>query len=82
MCIRDRGVSFWVPDIFPADGEWHVAYVPFAEFKPGPGGVGFQNTRVDPALWKIVEIGMTSNARETALEISDFLIVGGPGGER
>ncbi|HSI15647.1 MAG TPA: hypothetical protein VK961_26610 [Chthoniobacter sp.] len=75
-------VSFWVSDIFPADGQWHVAYIPFAEFKPGPGGAGNQNTRVDPAAWKILEIGMTSNAQQNGLEISHFIVVGGTGGDR
>jgi len=75
------GVSFWVPDIFPGDGQWHVAYLPFAEFKPGPGGAGNQNTRLDPASWKEIEIGMGSNGQENALEISHFIVVGGPGGE-
>jgi hypothetical protein len=74
-------ISFWVPDVFPADGEWHVAYIPFAEFKPGPGGTGNQNTRLDPASWKVVEIGMTTGGRENAMEISHFFIVGGAGGE-
>ena len=44
--------SFWVNDLFPPDGEWHVVYVPFAEFKVGPGGAGDQNTRLDPTAWK------------------------------
>jgi len=74
-------VSFWVSDIFPADGQWHVAYVPFAEFKPGPGAVGNQNTRLDPASWKILEIGMTSGAQQNGMEISHFIVVGGAGGE-
>jgi hypothetical protein len=76
-----HSVSFWVPDIFPGDGQWHVAYIPFAEFKPGPGGVGDQNTRLDPASWKSIEIGMGSQGQKNALEISHFLVVGGPGGE-
>ncbi len=76
-----QSVSFWVPDIFPGDGNFHVAYIPFAEFKPGPGGAGNQNTRLDPASWKVIEIGMGSKGQENALEISHFLVVGGPGGE-
>ena len=40
--------SFWVNDIFPPDGEWHVVYVPFTDFKVGPGGAGDQNTRLRP----------------------------------
>ena len=71
--------SFWVSDLFPADGEWHVSYVPFAEFKPGPGGAGNQNTRLDPALWKDISIGMGSEGSENAIEISHFIVVGGNG---
>lgn len=71
--------SFWVPDLFPADGDWHVVYVPFAEFKVGPGGAGDQNTRLDPAAWKKISIGMGSHTAENALEVSHVLLVGGDG---
>ena len=71
--------SFWVSDLFPADGEWHVVYVPFAEFKPGPGGAGNQNTRLDPAAWRDIGIGMGSKGADNALEISQFILVGGSG---
>ncbi len=69
--------SFWVSDLFPADGAWHVVYVPFAEFKPGPGGAGNQNTRLDVASWKDISIGMGSRNAENALEVSHFVVVGG-----
>lgn len=71
--------SFWVTDLFPADGEWHVVYVPFAEFKVGPGGSGDQNTRLDPTAWKKISLGMGSNTAENALEVSHFMLVGGNG---
>ncbi len=71
--------SFWVSDLFPADGAWHVVYVPFAEFKVGPGGAGDQNTRLDPTAWKTISIGMGSNTADNALEVSHFLLVGGNG---
>ena len=71
--------SFWVNDLFPADGEWHVVYVPFAEFKVGPGGAGDQNTRLDPTAWKKISLGMGSNTAENALEVSHFILVGGNG---
>jgi hypothetical protein len=71
--------SFWVSDLFPADGEWHVVYVPFAEFKPGPGGAGNQNSRLDPASWKDISMGMGSKGSENALEVSHFILVGGSG---
>ena len=71
--------SFWVTDLFPPDGEWHVVYVPFAEFKVGPGGTGDQNTRLDPTTWKKIDLGMGSHTQENALEVSHFMLVGGSG---
>jgi hypothetical protein len=70
------GTSFWAPEIFPGDGAWHVVYIPFDEFKPGPGGVGNQNSRLDPASWRVLEIGMGSNTQENGMEISHFMVVG------
>ncbi len=71
------GPSFWVSGIFPGDGNWHAVYVPFTEFTPGPGGVGDQNTRLNPTLWSSVEIGSGLSGHENAFEISDFILVGG-----
>lgn len=68
--------SFWVSDLFPADGEWHVVYVPFAEFKPGPNQTGNQNTRLAPELWESLQIGFT-HGKENTFEISHLLLVGG-----
>lgn len=69
--------SFWCPDLFPANGEWHVVYVPFSEFKPGPNGAGMQNSRLDIASWNTLAIGMGSAVAENSLEISHLLVVGG-----
>ena len=74
-------VSSWSTDLFPADGEWHVVYVPFGEFKPGPNQTGNQNARLDPASWNVLSIGMGSLVQENAIEISHFLVVGGAGKE-
>jgi hypothetical protein len=71
-----KAPRFWVPDLFPADGAWHVVYVPFAEFKPGPGGPGNQNTRLAPQLWETLELGFSSGG-ENQMEISHLLLVGG-----
>ncbi|GAT32182.1 hypothetical protein TSACC_2580 [Terrimicrobium sacchariphilum] len=73
----NEGIPFWVPDIFPGDGEWHVAYIPFAEFKPGPAAIGNQNTRLDPTTWRVLEFGGRSLALEHTLEISHLILVGG-----
>ena len=70
------GTSFWAPEIFPGDGAWHVVYIPFDEFKPGPGGVGNQNSRLDPASWRVLEIGMGSYTQENGMEISHLMVVG------
>lgn len=68
--------GFWIRDIFPADGEWHVAYIPFEDMKPGPGHAGMQNTRLNPAKWNRIAVGMGSHAKDNSLEISHLLIVG------
>ena len=80
MANPNRSDSFWSTDLFPADGEWHVVYLPFAELKPGPNGAGMQNSRLDPAAWKILAIGM-GGAKDNTYELSHFLVVGGSGGE-
>ena len=71
------GIGFWATDLFPADGEWHVVYVPFGEFKPGPNQAGNQNARLDPGSWQTLAIGMGSQAADNAIEVSHFLVVGG-----
>jgi hypothetical protein len=73
----DKTPSFWTTDLFPADGEWHVVYVPFAEFKPGPNGAGDQNSRINPAAWAKLQIGMGGGDPDNAMEISDLILVGG-----
>ena len=79
MANPNQPDSFWCPDLFPADGQWHVVYVPFTEFKPGPNGAGMQNSRLDVASWRILAIGMGNAVEENSIEISDFLVVGDAG---
>jgi hypothetical protein len=81
MANPDTPSRFWCPDLFPADGQWHVVYVPFAEFKPGPNGTGLQNSRLDVASWTTLAIGMGSAVTENALEVSHLILVGGAGGD-
>lgn len=74
----DGGVpSFWVSDLFPPDGNWHVVYIPFTEFKPGPISMGNQNTLLDPTLWKKLRMGMGSRTSENGIEVSHLILVGG-----
>lgn len=70
--------AFWCTDLFPPDGAWHTVYVPFAELVPGPLGAGMQNTRQDPASWRMLALGMGGH-RENTFEISHLLVVGGGG---
>ena len=76
MANPNRPDGFWMRDLFPADGEWHVVYIPFKDLKPGPGHMGMQNTRLNPAIWKQLAVGMASGAGTNTLEISHFIIVG------
>jgi hypothetical protein len=78
---RPDDVGFWTTDLFPADGAWHVVYIPFGEFKPGPNQTGNQNARLDPASWKTLAVGMGSRGAENTIEVSHFLVVGGAGKE-
>jgi hypothetical protein len=75
------GVGFWTTDLFPADGEWHIVYIPFGEFKPGPNQAGNQNSRLDPASWSALAIGMGSRVAENTIEVSHLIVVGGAGKE-
>ncbi|HBC87337.1 MAG TPA: hypothetical protein DCZ94_10310 [Lentisphaeria bacterium] len=76
MANPNQPDGFWMSDIFPADGEWHVVYIPFEDMKPGPGHAGMQNTRLNPATWKRIAVGMGTGVKENSLEISHLIIVG------
>ncbi|MDR1282380.1 MAG: glycoside hydrolase family protein [Opitutaceae bacterium] len=56
--------------IIPADGEWHVTYVPLASYQ------GF--SVVDPGTIRIAKlsVGFNSQTDENALEISDLYVIG------
>lgn len=69
--------SFWVSELFPPDGSWHVVYVPFSEFKPGPIATGNQNTPRDLTLWKELSLGMGCRTAENSIEVSHLVLVGG-----
>ncbi len=75
MANPNQPDGFWMNDIFPADGEWHVVYIPFEDMKPGPGHAGMQNTRLNPALWKKLAVGF-GGTKDNSLEISHLIIVG------
>jgi hypothetical protein len=83
LAIPDQpgGVGFWTSDLFPADGGWHIVYIPFGEFKPGPNQTGNQNARLDPASWNMLAIGMGSRVPENTIEVSHLIVVGGAGRE-
>jgi hypothetical protein len=81
VASQPGGVGFWTTDLFPADGEWHIVYIPFGEFKPGPNQTGNQNARLDPASWKMLAIGMGSRVPENTIEVSHLIVVGGAGKE-
>lgn len=68
--------GFWAMEIYPADGEWHVVYLPFGEFRPELGNPDMQNAVLKPEKLKSMQVGMGSNVDENAMEISHFLIVG------
>jgi hypothetical protein len=56
--------------VFRADGEWHIAYVPFTDFIPPSGDrkVGQQVRRIS--------LGLGSSELNNHLEISDLILLG------
>jgi hypothetical protein len=57
--------------IFPADGQWHVAYVAFSDFVPSGGG-----TKVGQQV-KTISVGIGSSKGDTnQVEISDVILLG------
>jgi hypothetical protein len=57
--------------IFPADGKWHVAYVPFSDFVPTTPGM-----RVGQQV-KTISVGIGSSKGDTnQVEISDVILLG------
>ncbi|MBI4976860.1 MAG: hypothetical protein HZC28_05225 [Spirochaetes bacterium] len=71
---KTSAVDFWKTDLLPADGEWHVIYVPFTEFVAQ--GAGNANTRLEAAGLQTIELGMISNVPENTFEISRLIVVG------
>lgn len=66
---NDKG-SFTAFSIFPADGEWHVAYVPLSSWIVSQGDL-------PPGLQlRDISIGINSHENENEVEVSDFYLIG------
>jgi hypothetical protein len=66
--------GFEVVDIIPADGAWHVVYLPFTDFIP-EGGTD-QNAALNVEQVGTITTGFVSGT-DNAMEISDLIAVGG-----
>lgn len=56
--------------IIPADGEWHVVYVPLTSYR------GFVSTRPGAVPLSRISIGINSRTDENRIEISDLYVIG------
>ncbi|AHF90576.1 glycosyhydrolase [Opitutaceae bacterium TAV5] len=63
-------MSFTKFPILPADGEWHVAYIPFSGYL-GFGAGGSPGQQIDK-----LSIGLNSQVDEISVEISDLYLIG------
>ncbi|MBP5232197.1 MAG: hypothetical protein J6333_02195, partial [Planctomycetes bacterium] len=72
----DAGGPFMSGELFPADGQWHVCYVPFGEFSPAPQHPQRQNAQFSPATIHTLYVGMMSDDAENVLTVSDVYLVG------
>ena len=76
---QDEG-GFWTSlPIAPADGQWHVVYVPLSQFEPLPSHPDKTNGEIVRAQVRRLAIGMhdESSERSNTLDVSDLFIVGG-----
>lgn len=77
LMLQSEGQGdFRALDLFPADGAWHVVYVPFDEFRPGPGHPDMQNARLNPGIIKQISVGFGSVGKTNMMELSDLILVG------
>lgn len=77
MMVFEKGrATFWVNEIMPADGQWHVVFVPLDEFTPMNGHPDMQNAVFRPERVEDISVGCSSNTPTNKLEISDLLLVG------
>jgi len=65
--------TYWVNNVFPADGAWHAVYVDFSEFQPY--SYNESNYTILPGAIKQFMIGMQSLVPANSMEISDLELV-------
>lgn len=74
----DSGVGYITPHaIIPADGQWHVAVVRFADLVHSSANAPDPNGRLDLDQVRRISIGMNTKAVENVLEVSDLILVSG-----
>ena len=76
MMMQSGQPGFWAMEVFPADGQWHVCYVPFSDLRAMPGNPDMQNAIINPAKFTEIQVGMKSADADNAMEVSNLLIVG------
>jgi len=75
----DGATYLTIDPVIPADGKWHVIFVPLASFEANQEAGHKGNGEWRPGDILAVSAGMNdrSENRENTLEISDLLVVGG-----
>ena len=72
----DAGVGYITPQpIVPADGQWHLAVIRFADLVLSTANSPDPNNRLDLDQVRRISIGMNSKAAENTLEVSDACLV-------
>jgi hypothetical protein len=72
----DAGVGYITPQsIIPADGQWHLAVIRFADLVLSTANSPDPNNRLDLDQVRRISIGMNSKAAENTLEVSDACLV-------
>jgi hypothetical protein len=72
----DGDVSYLAPkSLIPADGQWHVGSVRFAELVPSTANTSDPNGRLDVDQVRRIAVGLNSQSPENTLEVSDVYVV-------
>jgi len=78
MMFSASGGGYWTSiPVAPADGGWHVAYVPFADFEPLPSHPDAEGGKLDLSRITSLAVGFHDRSPDNnnTLEVSDLLLI-------
>lgn len=85
MMFAENGAGYWTSIPFaPADGRWHVAYIPFSEFEPLPSHADPDGGKLDLGRIASLAVGLHDHSpdRNNTLEVSHLLLIKETASER